>query len=52
MFNEKVVEGIKIRILCLIFFLPFQNLAVNGIIKENTIEADRPLLTIQYGACA
>jgi len=50
MFQTKVVEKIKTRILCSVNF--FENLAVHEIMWKNMAEPDRPLMKIQHGASA
>jgi hypothetical protein len=51
MFQTKVVEKIKTHILCSVTFFP-KNRAVYEIMWKNTVQPDRPQMTIQYGACA
>ena len=41
MFQTKVIEKIKTHILCSVTFF-FENLAVNGIMWNNTADPDRP----------
>jgi len=51
MFQTKVVEKIKTRILCSMTFFFFKNRAVYEIMWKNIVEPDRPQMTI-YSACA
>ena len=47
MFYTKVVEKIKIRILCSITFS--ENRTVYEIVSKNTVETEKPQMTSQYG---
>jgi hypothetical protein len=49
MFQKKVVEKIKTRILCSVTF-PLENRAVYEIMWKNMVQPERPQMTIQYGA--
>jgi hypothetical protein len=52
MFQTKVIENIKTHTLCAVTLLFFENHAVYEVMWENTVETDKPKLTIQYGTCA
>jgi hypothetical protein len=47
MFQTKVTEKIKTRILCSVNFFP-ENRAVSDIMWKNMTETHRPQMTIQY----
>jgi hypothetical protein len=48
MFETKVVEKIKIHILCAIIFFPPKNHTIYEIMWRNIVELDRPQMTAQY----
>jgi len=51
MFETKVVEKVKIHILCAITFVFTENHAIYEIMWRNIIELDRPRMTVQYSEC-
>jgi hypothetical protein len=50
-FSEKFIEKIKTRILCSVIPPP-ENIAVYEIMWKNTVQPDRPQITLYYGECA
>jgi len=52
--GKKVAEKIKTHVLCSItlFFLFYFILLENLTVYEDTVEPDRPQMSIKYGACA
>jgi hypothetical protein len=51
MFRTKVVQKMKTRILSLTVFF-FENRTIYEIMWKNTVEPERPHMTVYYGACA
>jgi len=49
--SGRFVEKVKAHIFCSVTLF-LENRAVYEIMWENTVEPDRPQITIQYGACA
>jgi hypothetical protein len=53
MFLTKIVEKVKTDILCSVIFLNFfENYAVYEVMWKNTVESERPQMTIKYSARA
>jgi hypothetical protein len=48
--SDKRCRNAETNILCLITFS--ENRAVYEIMRENLVDAERPQMTIKYGACA